>query len=409
MAFKILTPEEYNLLEDNIKQSKKLFEKYYRDEVETQTIIYHKQEDIYYFFYQKKKKRPDFSSYRKEVDFLNIHDVYSYHSKEIRYVLQCINNHEVMPLLWFRKNFYNFSNHDGPILALKNLKNKIIPGYININELRDSDLPIMYLLARDDYAFEHSLRVQKYVKYLLDHVNTSLAKRSRYIIYKYDPHDIDHLCFTGLIHDLGKVYCKDEILMKPTDLTLEDRYHINRHPIFSCGLLSFTRASLMPGKILYPIIFHHLTPTLTKRLLKEAIFENESNKIETYRKALIAISILKVCDSLDSLLSRKFKEKGCIATICTKLAKEYENPEKNGYNENSKLPLAKNAFDNYIRKTICQWLQSPETHENIASQRYGLTFNISALKNNTVNEISAYESILAEVGNLGTKKKSIHP
>ena len=430
MAFCIISPEQLNNLSNHIKESKELFESVYGEKIESNPVIYHEQDDIYYFFYQQNQVNKKKKKTGNILDFNNIDEVYETHSKEIEYVLQCYSKHKVVPLIWFRKEYYQFSNHDGPILTLIDSRKRYIKGYCNTTEPIGDEMidekaeivrefscqeniamPIMYLLARDDYAFEHSLRVQKYVTYLIEDINKAILKNAIFSQYSLDDNEIQDLIYTGLIHDLGKVYCKDEILMKSTNLNLDDKYHINRHPIFSCGLLSFTTMSTLPENIILPILFHHLTPDKTRKILENYFPDTKSENIIKLNKAILTISILKVCDSLDSILSRKYDNKECISKVCLNLAKEYRYISK-AKKENSKLPLKEfsqerninkykfsNNFELFIRYLIYKWLCSSEAHIKIKKQRYGLQFDIKEFFKHINNDKKSIVRMLKELKN----------
>jgi HD-GYP domain-containing protein (c-di-GMP phosphodiesterase class II) len=72
--------------------------------------------------------------------------------------------------------------------------------------------------AKDPYTCGHSERVARIAVRLGDEMGLSRG-------------EISDLYLAGLLHDVGKIGIRDEVLCKPSALTPEERRHINEHPI----------------------------------------------------------------------------------------------------------------------------------------------------------------------------------
>jgi putative two-component system response regulator len=64
---------------------------------------------------------------------------------------------------------------------------------------------------------------------------------------------IENLSLAGLLHDIGKIGVRDEILNKPSKLTDEEYRHIKQHPVIGERILS----PLEPLRPLLPCVRHH--------------------------------------------------------------------------------------------------------------------------------------------------------
>lgn len=79
---------------------------------------------------------------------------------------------------------------------------------------------LMFLKNKDEYSFYHSIRVGQYAMMISYQLNLDLqAVYQSYI--------------SGLLHDIGKIYVPDSILLKNEPLTGEEYTVIKDHPIAS--------------------------------------------------------------------------------------------------------------------------------------------------------------------------------
>jgi len=82
--------------------------------------------------------------------------------------------------------------------------------------------------ARDDNTAGHSARVAA--------VAAGLAR-----VIGLSPADVRVTYYAGLLHDYGKIGIRDDVLLKPTELTVEEYEHIKEHPLHTFRLLSKIR------------------------------------------------------------------------------------------------------------------------------------------------------------------------
>lgn len=94
--------------------------------------------------------------------------------------------------------------------------------------------------ARDPYTKGHSVRVTHYAVKLGKALGMS-------------PGEIENLQYASILHDIGKINIKDDILMKPGKLTPEERVAIQKHPSYGALIMQPVRAF---QKIL-PVLYSH--------------------------------------------------------------------------------------------------------------------------------------------------------
>ncbi|MCK5306725.1 MAG: HD domain-containing protein [Candidatus Omnitrophica bacterium] len=95
--------------------------------------------------------------------------------------------------------------------------------------------------AKDPYTRGHAKRVTDFVLRLADE-------------FSLDKDVKDVLRDAALLHDIGKIGVKDEILLKPGSLTPEERRHMQLHPIIGENIL---RPIHSLNKIAYLVRHHH--------------------------------------------------------------------------------------------------------------------------------------------------------
>jgi len=78
--------------------------------------------------------------------------------------------------------------------------------------------------AKDEYTSGHSTRVADMA-----------CQLGRYI--GIDDKQLEQLHWTGLLHDIGKIGIRDEVLRKPGKLTQKEMAHIRTHPVISYKVL----------------------------------------------------------------------------------------------------------------------------------------------------------------------------
>ena len=83
--------------------------------------------------------------------------------------------------------------------------------------------------ARDKYTSGHSIRVTHYSLKIAQALNM-------------EAEDIENLQYAALLHDIGKINIKDEILLKPGNLTAEEREKIQEHPSLGATIMQPVKA-----------------------------------------------------------------------------------------------------------------------------------------------------------------------
>jgi putative nucleotidyltransferase with HDIG domain len=100
------------------------------------------------------------------------------------------------------------------------------------------------LEARDAYTRKHS-----------EHVADLAAQIA--LAHGMSPEKIEVIRLAGLVHDLGKVGVRDDVLLKPGTLTQQERESIERHPAVAAEILAKIPAA---GEIANIVLAHHECP-----------------------------------------------------------------------------------------------------------------------------------------------------
>ena len=83
--------------------------------------------------------------------------------------------------------------------------------------------------ARDRYTRGHSNRVS--------HIAEAMGR-----VMKLDESEIEKITWAGLLHDVGKIGIRDNILLKPGPLDKEERILMNQHPTIGAEIVAPARA-----------------------------------------------------------------------------------------------------------------------------------------------------------------------
>jgi len=95
--------------------------------------------------------------------------------------------------------------------------------------------------ARDPYTKGHSIRVT--------HYSSKIARALR-----MNDEEIENIQYAALLHDIGKINVKDEILLKPGKLSQEERMAIEEHPNYGALIMKPVKAF---QRILPFLYYHH--------------------------------------------------------------------------------------------------------------------------------------------------------
>lgn len=96
------------------------------------------------------------------------------------------------------------------------------------------------LEARDPYTHGHSFRVGEYSCWVAEDLG-------------YDPLQLEILRHGGLLHDIGKIAVREEVLNKPGRLTEEEYEHIKIHPTVGYNILR----AVPDLEAMLPIVLSH--------------------------------------------------------------------------------------------------------------------------------------------------------
>ena len=100
------------------------------------------------------------------------------------------------------------------------------------------------LRARDEYTREHS-----------EHVSRLAVAIGRYRGLTSDR--LDLLRLAGLVHDIGKIGVRDDVLLKPHELTAEEHTAMERHPAVAAEILRPIHGAREIAEI---VLAHHECP-----------------------------------------------------------------------------------------------------------------------------------------------------
>jgi response regulator RpfG family c-di-GMP phosphodiesterase len=103
-----------------------------------------------------------------------------------------------------------------------------------LSMFRDVIFETMGILAqyRDEETGGHIIRTQKYIELLAN----ELKKDDRYS-YFFTDENIELLIKSAPLHDLGKIAISDDILLKPSDLTVEEFSKMKQHTHFGKDII----------------------------------------------------------------------------------------------------------------------------------------------------------------------------
>ena len=97
------------------------------------------------------------------------------------------------------------------------------------------------LEAKDEYTRGHSERVEQYAKVLAEEMHLSHSQ-------------IDNISVAALLHDIGKIGVDESVLRKPSALTAEERFAIQKHPEISVNIIKEVK---LPPIVFDIILYHH--------------------------------------------------------------------------------------------------------------------------------------------------------
>ena len=190
------------------------------------------------------------------------------------------------------------------------------------------------LRARDEYTREHSEHVSK--------LATELARR-----LGKSSERLELVRLAALVHDVGKIGVRDDVLLKPDELSPEERAKVERHPVVAAEILRPIRGAQEIAEI---VLAHHECPDgsgypngLTAaqippeaQIIRVAdVFASLTEK-RPYKPAISPTESLKVMEGLagskiDAIAFRTLQELYAVAPeVCCNTRLEQEWSHANG-------------------------------------------------------------------------------
>lgn len=117
----------------------------------------------------------------------------------------------------------------------------VSPLYLGLNTITELFDMLHHMRSIKDTVFCHSL-------------NVALISRMIGRWLHFEKHDLDILTLAGLLHDIGKGMIPNEILEKPSSLTLEEYELIKKHPKFGYDIL---KNQNLDSRIKKAALMHH--------------------------------------------------------------------------------------------------------------------------------------------------------
>lgn len=99
---------------------------------------------------------------------------------------------------------------------------------------------IKALEARDQYTRGHSERVARILAGLVEHSGGNVA-------------DIERALIAGRLHDIGKIGVRDNVLLKPGRLSLDEFEHIKEHPSIGASIIQ----NIQSISDVLPVVYSH--------------------------------------------------------------------------------------------------------------------------------------------------------
>ncbi len=205
-----------------------------------------------------------------------------------------------------RKGDIPFNDHDTELLELlaSQCSSPIVNAqlYQNIRNLYKSTLKVLAnaLDAKDSYTHGHSQRVAEYSLAIAGELGLS-------------PKEKDDLEFAALLHDIGKIGIRDNILCKPGKLTDEEFKIIQMHPVMSAEILA--PVDFLTDKI--PIVKHH-----------HERFDGRGYPSKLKGEEIpLGARIICVADTFDAMTSNRSYRKGLPAEVALEELKRCSNAQ----------------------------------------------------------------------------------
>ena len=151
------------------------------------------------------------------------------------------------PLAWLMAQIFQLPNGVGwwatPLFVVPLFTTRLAYArYVETRELFEQTITALSKAvdARDTYTRQHSYRVS--------HITEAMCR-----VMRLPEHEIEKIKWAGLLHDVGKIGIRDDILLKEGPLDKRERTLMNRHPVIGQDIV--LQASQLKGEA--PLIRAH--------------------------------------------------------------------------------------------------------------------------------------------------------
>lgn len=126
---------------------------------------------------------------------------------------------------------------------------------IDVPAIRDTAEEITEATIRNGHIMSLICQLRKTSEYTLNHsLNVSILLSSFAQHLRFNPKSIKDIAFGGLLHDIGKLVVKDNILNKPGKLTEDEYEHMKSHVPLGLSLISPYK---LPSDTIAVVSEHH--------------------------------------------------------------------------------------------------------------------------------------------------------
>lgn len=188
-----------------------------------------------------------------------------------------------------------------------------------INEKDQVEMDVIREASRDILDFSHHqgsliknvLEIREVDEYTYRHsVNTSILSVMLGRWLGFSERDLKLLCYSGILHDIGKAKIPHKILNKKSTLTSSEYKEMKKHPVIGYEIVK--KIPFMDNRVALAVLMHHERIDGSGYPLKL-----KGNKITTFAK------IIAIADTFDAMTSnRVYRGKLCPLDVLATLKEE---------------------------------------------------------------------------------------
>ncbi|MBR0365558.1 MAG: HD domain-containing protein [Clostridia bacterium] len=173
---------------------------------------------------------------------------------------------------------------------------------ITLTEHENSLLNDMKKSSQETYG--HSVRVGKLTREMIRIMNASNVSN-------FSSREVDIICKGALLHDIGKLYIKNDIITKKTALSKEEMGYMISHTVRGYKAIKNDLAKDEHDMIKNICLYHH-----------ERI---DGNGYEGKTELPLYVQIVSVCDVFDAIHSNRSYHRGLPTNECMEIIKKGES------------------------------------------------------------------------------------